>query len=384
MPSVAADPSSAIASLDSWVIPTLIEAALVGIVSVESLESLIEAWDGEEVVTAFDNPTGSWIFICIHSTALGPAGGGTRMKVYGSPTEGLADAMRLAAGMTQKLAVAGLDFGGGKAVLAVPELPEGAVRRRLLHRYGDMVESLHGTFWTAPDMNTSAGDMDVISERCAYVFSRSEERGGSGNPGPFTARGVYHGIKASAAHAFGEAELEGRSVLVQGVGSVGAALAELVAADGAALLVTDVDQRRARELAGTLGATVVPPENALATECDVYAPCALGGTLNKDTIPLLRARVVAGSANNQLAETEDAERLRAAGVLYAPDYVINSGGALYAAAREVLDWNAERIEAALAAIGSTLTSIYERADAEGMTTLAAADELAAARLAAAS
>jgi leucine dehydrogenase len=351
---------------------------------VESLESLIEAWDGEEVVTAFDAPTSSWIFICIHSTALGPAGGGTRMQVYASPAEALADAMRLSAGMTNKLAVAGLDFGGGKAVLAVPELPQGEARRRLLHRYAEMVDSLHGTFLTAPDMNTSAADMDVIAERCSYVFSRSEGRGGSGNPGPFTARGVYHGIKASAAHALGSADLAGRSVLVQGVGSVGAALAELVAADGATLLVTDVDENLAREVADRLDATVVAPAEALITQCDVYAPCALGGTLNEGTIPHLRVRVVAGSANNQLAETEDAERLRAAGVLYAPDYVINSGGALYAATREMLGWNAEQIEAALMNIGSTLTRIYERADADGMTTLAAADELAAARLSAAS
>jgi leucine dehydrogenase len=291
--------------------------------------------------------------------------------------------MRLSAGMTNKLAVAGLDFGGGKAVLAVPELPEGDARRRLLHRYADMVESLRGTFYTAPDMNTSAADMDVMSERCSYVFSRSEERGGSGNPGPFTARGVYHGIRATAARAFGSADLAGRSLLVQGVGSVGAALAELLAADGAALAVTDIDESRARELADRLSAKVVPPEDALTTKCDIYAPCAMGGTLSAESIPRLRARVVAGSANNQLAEVADAERLRAAGVLYAPDYVINGGGALYAAARELLGWDAEQIESALADIGATLTRIYERADSEDITTLAAADELAAARLAAA-
>ena len=159
-----------------------------------SLESLIEAWDGEQVVVAFDHATGSWIFICIHSTALGPAGGGTRLKVYGSPAEGLADAMRLAGGMTTKLAVAGLDFGGGKAVLAVPEVPEGDARRQLLRRYAEVIASLNGTFWTGPDVNTTAADMDVIFERCRYVFGRSEDRGGAGNPGPFTARGVYHGI----------------------------------------------------------------------------------------------------------------------------------------------------------------------------------------------
>jgi leucine dehydrogenase len=347
---------------------------------VESIESLIQAWDGEEVVVAFDDATSAWIFICIHSTAHGPAAGGTRLKVYPTPVEGLADAMRLAAGMTTKMAVAGIPLGGAKAVLAVPELPTGDVRRRLLHRYANVIETLRGTFLTGPDMNTSPADMDTISERSSHVFGRSEERGGSGNPGPFTARGVYHGIRASSARAFGSADLQGRTVLVQGVGSVGAPLAELLAADGASLIVTDVDEERARELAERLSATTVVAEEALATQCDIYAPCAMGGTLNADTIPNLRAQVVAGSANNQLADPADAERLRAAGVLYAPDYVINAGGALYAVGRETFGWDAKRIEAALSAIGDTLTRIYERADDAGTTTLAAADELAASRL----
>jgi leucine dehydrogenase len=246
-----------------------------------------------------------------------------------------------------------------------------------------MIASLQGTFWTGPDMNTSSSDMDIIGERCSYVFSRSEERGGSGDPGPFTARGVYHGIRASARRVFGSPDLEGRSVLVQGVGSVGAPLAQLLAADGAAVLVTDVDGDRARALAAELDASVVAAEDAIAAECDVYAPCAMGATIRADTIPRLRTRIVAGSANNQLAENADAERLRGAGILYAPDYVINAGGVLYGFGREGLGWTADQIEDALAEIGSTLTRIYERADADGITTLEAADELAAARLAAA-
>jgi leucine dehydrogenase len=351
---------------------------------VESLESLIEVWDGEEVVVAFDRPTGTWIFVCIHSTVLGPAGGGTRLKVYPSPADGLADAMRLADGMTMKMAAAGVSFGGGKAVLAVREVPHGDERRRLFHRYGDLVASLKGTFWTGPDMNTGTGDMDAIFERTSYVFSRSEDKGGSGNPGPFTARGVYHGIRASAARVFGSPDLTGRSVLVQGVGNVGAPLAELLGRDGASVLVTDVDGERASAVGERLGATAVPPEDAIAAECDVYAPCAMGATLNAKTIPRLRARIVAGSANNQLGEPIDAERLRAAGVLYAPDYVINAGGVMYGFGRESLGWTADEIETALTGIGETLTRIYERAEADGITTLAAADDLAAARLAEAS
>jgi leucine dehydrogenase len=347
---------------------------------VASLESLIESWDGETVVVAYDHPSGTWIFICLHSTALGPAAGGTRMKVYDAPADGLADGMRLSAGMTSKFAVTDLEFGGGKAVLAVPAVPEGEERRRLLLKYADIVESLKGAFYTAPDVNTSADDMDVIAERCSYVFSRSAANGGSGNPGPFTARGVYHGIRASCAHAFGSPDLTGRSVLVQGVGSVGAPLAELLAADGATLLLSDVDDVRVREVARRLEAEVVAPADVIETDCDVYAPCALGATLTADTIPLLRARVVAGSANNQLAEDTDAERLRTAGVLYAPDYVINGGGALYAAVRELRGWDDEQIETALAGIGDALSRIYERADAESITTLAAANAIAEARL----
>jgi leucine dehydrogenase len=347
---------------------------------VASLESLIESWDGETVVVAYDHPSGTWIFICLHSTALGPAAGGTRMKVYDAPADGLADGMRLSAGMTSKFAVTDLEFGGGKAVLAVPAVPEGEERRRLLLKYADIVESLKGAFYTAPDVNTSADDMDVIAERCSYVFSRSAANGGSGNPGPFTARGVYHGIRASCAHAFGSPDLTGRSVLVQGVGSVGAPLAELLAADGATLLLSDVDDVRVREVARRLEAEVVAPPDVIETDCDVYAPCALGATLTADTIPLLRARVVAGSANNQLAEDTDAERLRTAGVLYAPDYVINGGGALYAAVRELRGWDDEQIETALAGIGDALSRIYERADAESITTLAAANAIAEARL----
>ena len=170
-------------------------------------------------------------------------------------------------------------------------------------------------------------------------------------------------------------------MLVQGVGSVGAPLAELLALEDATLVLTDVEPDRARALANRLGADTVAADDALKAACDVYAPCALGATLSTDTIPHLRARVVAGSANNQLAEPDDAERLRTAGILYAPDYVINSGGALYSVGREALGWNDERVEAELAGIGDTLTRIYERADAAGITTLAAADELAATRLA---
>jgi leucine dehydrogenase len=338
------------------------------------VEELLRSWDGEEVVVRFDRPTGSWMFVCVHSTARGPAGGGTRMKVYDEPADALADAMRLAGAMTLKMAAVDMPFGGGKAVLAVPELLDGDARRELLLRYADLVTSLRGTFHTGPDVNTTVSDMDVVGERCPYVFCRSEEHGGSGDPGPHTARGVFHGIRASVRHAFGRDSLEGRVVLVQGLGSVGGPLAEELAAAGARVLVSDVAPKR---MAGT---EAIPPEEVIGTECDVYAPCALGGTLNAETIPRLKCRIVAGSANNQLAEPEDAERLREAGILYAPDFVINAGGVLNSLGEEHLHWPRERIEERLAGIGDALEEIYSKANTEAITTEAAAERLAHSRL----
>jgi leucine dehydrogenase len=345
------------------------------------LEDLIRAWDGEEVALHYDHPSGTWMFVCIHSTKRGPAGGGTRMKTYASPADGLADAMRLSAAMTLKMAATDVPFGGAKAVLAVRELPEGDERRRLLLRYGELAASLGGTFQTGPDVNTTIADMDVIGERHSHVFCRSEERGGSGDPGPYTARGVFHGIRASAAQVFGSSDLAGRSVLVQGVGAVGARLAEQLAEAGARVLVSDVDAARANELADRLGAEAVAPEAAMEVECDVYAPCALGGTLNAESIPNLRCRIVAGCANNQLSEPEeDAARLRAAGILYAPDYVINAGGVIHAWGVESLGWDDATVEERLAGIGDSLNEIYGRAEQDGITTEAAAERLARSRL----
>jgi leucine dehydrogenase len=345
------------------------------------LEDLIRSWDGEEVALHYDHPSGAWLFVCLHSTKRGPAGGGTRMNVYGTPADALADAMRLSEGMTMKMAATDVPFGGAKAVIAVRELPEGDERRRILLRFGELAASLGGNFQTGPDMNTTIADMDVIAERHEHVFCRSVERGGSGDPGPFTARGVFHGIRASAGHVFGTPDLAGRSILVQGVGDVGARLAEQLAEDGARVLVSDIDADRARAHADRIGAEVVPPETALSIDCDVYAPCALGGTLNAETIPGLRCRIVAGCANNQLAGSEDATRLRGAGILYAPDYVINAGGVIHAWGTESLGWTPEQVEARLAGIGDSLAEIYARAKAEGVTTEAAAERLARSRLA---
>jgi leucine dehydrogenase len=344
-------------------------------------EDLLRAWDGEEVAVRFDAPTQTWMFVCVHSTVLGPASGGTRMKTYATPADALHDGLRLAGAMTSKNAIAGLPLGGGKAVLAVPEIPTGAARRELFLRYGDLVESLHGTYWTACDMNTASPDMDVVAERCSSVFGRTQAHGGSGTSAPATADGVFAGIRASVAHAFGDEALEGRTVLVQGVGAVGGPLARQLADAGGRPILTDVDDVRAKELADELRAEVVSPEDAVDVECDVFSPCATGGVFTADSIPRLRCRVVAGAANNQLGEPEDAERLAARGILYAPDYVVNAGGIIHLASLEMLGEDVARRDERVRAIGDTLTELFRLADAEGISTGEAAGRMVRARLA---
>ena len=339
-------------------------------------EDLLRAWDGEEAVIHFDRESGTWMFVCVHSTALGPAGGGTRMRVYDTPADGLADAMKLSEMMTVKMAVANTDRGGGKAVLAVPQLPIGDARRQVLLRYADLVTSLGGTYRTAGDMNISPSDLDIVAERCPWVYGTT---GRGGNSGRGTARGVLHGIRASVEHVFESADLTGRTVLVQGVGAVGHDLARLLADEGARVLVTDVDEGRARET----GFDVVAATDAIATECDVYAPCAVGGTLNADSIPRLQCKIVAGSANNQLANSADAQRLADRGILYAPDFVINAGGVIQLIGLEERGWDEDELERNLANIGDTLRRLYRDADANGITPEAAAEQLASERVAAA-
>jgi len=346
-------------------------------------ESLLRDWDGEETVVRFDESSGSWMFIGVHSTTLGPGMGGTRMKTYAEPADGMRDVLRLSSAMTSKMAMASVPLGGGKAVLAVPEIPQGRDRRELLLRYGDLVESLHGTYVTACDMNTGPPDMDVIAERCSSVLGRTEANGGSGTSAPNTAMGVFHGIGAAVAHAFGSADLEGRTVAVQGVGAVGAPLARMLSKVGARLVLADVDDVRAKELAEELEAEVAPADQIAEVPCDVFVPCATGGVLNAETIPNLRCRVIAGAANNQLGEPADAERLAARGVLYAPDYVVNAGGVIHLVSYEMLDEGDDEVAERLRGIGDTLTEVFARAQADGISTGAAADAIVAKRLAAA-
>ena len=345
-------------------------------------EDLLPAWGGEEVVVRFDEPGATWMFVCVHSTVLGPGAGGTRLKVYAEPRDALRDGLRLSSAMTSKNAMAGLPLGGGKAVLAVTEIPMGERRRDLFLRYGELVESLHGTYRTACDMNTSSADMDVVGERSSFVFARTEAAGGSGTSAPATAVGVFTGLRAAVAHAFGTDDLAGRTIAVQGVGAVGEPLARELADRGARLVLTDVDDVRAKELAQALDAETAGTEEIYDAECDVFAPCATGGVLSAETIPRLRCRVVAGAANNQLAEPGDADRLAERGILYAPDYVVNAGGMIHLASLEMLGEDVAARDERLRGIGDTLAEVFALAERRGISTAAAADAIVEERLAA--
>jgi leucine dehydrogenase len=348
-------------------------------------EDLLHDWDGEEVALRYDEPTGAWMFLCVHSTVMGPGMGGTRMRTYANPHDALADGLRLSSAMTLKQAAADTPYGGGKAVLCVPSVPSPGTeeRRTLLLRYGDMVDSLGGTYVTAADMNTGNEDMDVIGERTRHVLGRSKVNGGSGDPSEGTALGCFFGIKATVREAFGTADLAGKTVLIQGVGSVGARLAELLGEDGAELILADVNGDRVGALAERMGAAVIGVDEVITTDCDVLAPCATGSGLNADTIPMLACRTVAGCANNQLAGPDDAARLKDAGILYAPDFVINAGGVIHLAGYETLGWDEAKMRSRLEGIGDTLAEIFASAKTEGITTEEAAERLADARIEAA-
>ena len=347
------------------------------------MQDLIELWEGESVSIHRDAATGTLMFVCVHSRALGPAAGGTRMKHYPSPTEALRDGMRLSEAMSLKFASVEFPHGGGKAVIALPtpELPRGEARRRLLREFGRFIDSLGGLYSCAPDMNTSAEDMDVIAEVTPYVFCKTEAAGGSGDTAPDTAVGVFHGIRAACRHVFGSDDLSRRSVLVQGAGGVGGRLIELLMEADATVIATDVDRARLDALAAS-GIAVVAAGAALEAECDVLAPCAVGGVLNARSIPALRCRVVAGGANNQLETPGDGERLRARGIVYAPDFVINAGGVLHGGGLEELHWSRDELDRRLAGIGDAVTGILRRADADGVSTDAAARSIAEARISA--
>ena len=338
-----------------------------------SLQSLIERWDGLGIVCSYDTVSGTWIFICMHDNTLGACTGGTRMRIYDSPADGLRDAMRLAEGMTCKWAAINEPVGGGKAVLAINRPLEGEDRRQLLLKYGALVESLKGAFRTGEDLGTTSADLQVIAENCNYVHGFHPVHGGKVDPSPFTAMAVFEGIKNAVQVVYGSDDLSDRTVLIQGIGSVGTSLGRYLVDAGATLKVSDIDAARTEEVARQLGATVIPPEQVYQADCDIYAPCAIGATLNEETIPQLRCQIVAGSANNQLAEPADAQRLLERDITYVPDYIINAGGAFCFALIDRGHSDEAELFSQMSSIGTTVRQILQEAAEQGESPVAAAE-----------
>jgi leucine dehydrogenase len=333
----------------------------------------------EQVVFGHDAATGMKAIIAIHSTTLGPAAGGCRMWPYASTAEAVADVLRLSRGMSYKNAMANLRFGGGKAVLIADAKKSKSAE--LFEAFGRFVDSLGGRYVTAEDVGTTTADMASVARSTRFVAGLGRAPGeAGGDPGPKTALGVYLGIKAAVKFRLGQDELSGLSVAVQGVGGVGYHLCRMLAADGARLFVADVRPAAVQRVVEEFKATALPVEDILAAEVDVLSPCALGAVLNAASFPRLRARVVAGAANNQLAQGQDGSALSAAGILYAPDYVINAGG-IISVAREYYGGATEaQVIADIQGIPARLTEIFERARRENRTTNAVADQMARERL----
>jgi leucine dehydrogenase len=334
----------------------------------------------EQVVYFRDAEVGLRAIVAIHSTVLGPAMGGTRFLAYRSETEALVDVLRLSRGMTYKQSAAGIDFGGGKAVLIGS--PRELRTDELMRAYGRCLDRLGGVYLTAEDVGTTQADMDLLRTETPYVTGASPELGGSGDPSPATAWGVLHAMRAVAERTWASPSLAGRHVVVAGVGKVGTALVGHLHDEGARVTVADPDTDAIAPLVADFGVDVVDHHRAHAVPCDIYSPCALGAVLNRSSIPELRCDAIAGAANNQLAETADGERLAEAGILYVPDYIANAGGVINIA-EEAGGYDRDRAFAHVAEIRDTTRRVFERADADGLTTAAAADRIAEERIAAA-
>ncbi|MCR3722025.1 MULTISPECIES: Glu/Leu/Phe/Val dehydrogenase dimerization domain-containing protein [Prauserella salsuginis group] len=330
-------------------------------------------WDGEMTCVRHDERTGASFVIALHSTTLGPAAGGTRAMAYPSLDEAVTDARRLARAMSLKMAAADLPIGGGKSVIMLPT-PRAQLDdrrwREILSVHAHNLELLNGSYWTGPDVGTGSEDMDVLARTTRFAFGRSVAAGGPGSSAEATAQGVFSAIRASVREV-GEPGLDGLRILVQGLGAVGSRVATLVAEAGARLLVTDVDEARCGPHVAA-GARIVPAEEVTRTECDVFAPCATGGVIDTDIATMLPARVVAGAANNILA-TDGAERvLHDRGIIVAPDFVANGGGALHLIGREVLGWSESDVLARTVLIEKALDEVFTSARKQRITPLQAA------------
>lgn len=331
----------------------------------------------EQVVFCNDKASGLKAIICVHSTALGPAVGGCRMWNYASDESALIDALRLSRGMTYKNAMAGLPFGGGKAVILGDS--KTMKSEELFKAYGRFLNNLNGTYVTAEDVGIDTSDMAIVNTETEFVAGLE---GKSGDPSPVTAYGVYKGMKAAVKHKFGTDNLKSVKVSVQGVGHVGYYLCKHLHEEGAELIVTDINQELIDRVVAEFGATAVEPDAIYDQEVDIYAPCALGATINDDTINHLKCSIVAGAANNQLAEDRHGTELMEKGILYAPDYVINAGGIINISFEA--NYQLQKALAKVDEIYDTLTEVFETSAREGNPTNQIADQLARARIARAS
>jgi len=332
----------------------------------------------EQIVFCNDKDTGLKAIIGIHNTVLGPALGGTRMWQYKSEADAVNDVLRLSRGMTYKSAITGLNLGGGKAVIIgdakTQKTPE------LMLRFGEFVHSLGGRYITAEDVGMKTEDMDLVRTVTPYVTGISEDKGGAGNPSPITAYGVFMGMKAAAYHQFGSNDLDGRVVYVQGIGNVGEALVEHLCDEGANVYISDICEERLQMVSQRYGAKIYRGDNIYGEAMDIYAPCALGATINDQTINQLQAKVVAGAANNQLAsEAKHGELLRERGIVYAPDFLINAGGIINVYA-ELENYGKTEIMRKTENIYNTTLEILTKAEVQQITSHQAAFDIAKARI----
>ncbi|MGB0895109.1 MAG: Glu/Leu/Phe/Val dehydrogenase dimerization domain-containing protein [Parashewanella sp.] len=326
--------------------------------------------DHEQVVFCHDKASGLKAIIAVHNTNLGPAVGGCRMWNYQSDEDAINDVLRLSRGMTYKNALAGLTFGGGKSVI-IADPKNIQDREQLFRAFGRAVHQLNGKYYSAEDVGVTTGDIMMAHQETPFMAGLE---GKSGDPSPFTALGTYLGIKAAVKHQRGLDSLKGLKISVQGVGHVGYYLCKHLHEDGAELIVTDINQQSLDRVASEFNAIVVAPEEIYAQDVDVYAPCALGATINDDTLPQLKATIIAGCANNVLAEARHGDRLKEMGILYAPDYVINAGGIINVSFEE--NYDAAASTAKVEKIYDTLLKIFTKADEENRTTNVIADEMA--------
>lgn len=338
----------------------------------------MEQYDYEQLVFCQDNASGLKAIICIHDTTLGPALGGARMWDYDSEEDAIEDVIRLARGMTYKNAAAGLNLGGGKTVIMGDASKDKS--EAFFRAFGRYINSLNGRYITAEDVNTTVEDMDFILQETPYVCGVSESYGSGGDPSPQTALGLYMAMKRTAKEAFGNDSLDGRTIAVQGVGSVAYNMCRHLHEEGAKLIVTDINSESVNRAVNDFGAEAVDIDDIYSADADIFAPCALGGILNDDTIPQLKVSAICGSANNQFEDQGAHNKmLDDKGIIYAPDYVVNSGGVVNVA-DELEGYDRERATKKVKEIYNQIDQIFNIAKEKGITTTEAADRLAETRI----